>query len=220
MPMRQFTPRQPPADIRIRPQKYRPDPDLSHNHDDLYARAWECDYEQPICDAENNLATPPNSPEILLQSDVSTGQMRNTPGTAHKCPLQIFLKRKNNRYVSRHRTRCGDKLRTTKTVVRPTPAVPSATDLITRNLIARTTTDINSWAELMCSTEGSRRRSTNSRNASLSEYVASQKSPTYSGYSPATNSLATQCWLLQNTATKSKFDSVSFSYTGRFPFIY
>ena len=53
MRMRHFTPRQPPADITVRPQEYKSDPEVSLNHD-LYARAWECDYEQPIFDAEND----------------------------------------------------------------------------------------------------------------------------------------------------------------------
>ena len=40
--MRQFTPRQTPADIRITPQEWKPDPNLSLKRDDLYARTWEC----------------------------------------------------------------------------------------------------------------------------------------------------------------------------------
>ena len=40
MRMRQFTPRQPPADITVKPQEYKSDPEMSPNHDDLYARAW------------------------------------------------------------------------------------------------------------------------------------------------------------------------------------
>ena len=60
MRMRQFTPRQPPADITVKPQEYKSDPEVSLNHDDLYARAWECDYEQPIFDAENDNKAPPN----------------------------------------------------------------------------------------------------------------------------------------------------------------
>ena len=48
MRMRQFTPHQPPADITVKMQEYKSDPEVSLNHDDLYARAWECDYEQPI----------------------------------------------------------------------------------------------------------------------------------------------------------------------------
>ena len=59
MRMHQFTARQPPADIRIAPQEDKPDPDVSLKHNDLYARVWEYDYEQPIFNAENINATPP-----------------------------------------------------------------------------------------------------------------------------------------------------------------
>ena len=90
MQMRHFTPHQPPADIRITPLEYKPDPEVSLKLDDLYARAWECDYEQPTFNAENNNPTPPNLPEIPVQSDVSTEEKRNTPGTAHKCFPENF----------------------------------------------------------------------------------------------------------------------------------
>ena len=90
MPMRQFTHRQPPADIRITPQGLKPDPEVSLKHDDLYARPWECEYEKPIFDTENNNATPPNSLEVPVQSDIPTGEMRNTPRTAHECSPEIF----------------------------------------------------------------------------------------------------------------------------------
>ena len=90
MRMRQFTPRQPPADIRVKPQKYKPDPEVSPNHDDLYTRAWEYDYEQLIFDAENNNAAPPISQEIPVQSEFSTVGMRNTPGTTQECSPEFF----------------------------------------------------------------------------------------------------------------------------------
>ena len=90
MRIRQFTPRPPPADIRITPHDYKPDPDVSLKHDELYARAWEYDYEQPIFDAENKNATSPNSHEFPVQSDVSTEEIRNTPGTAHECSPVTF----------------------------------------------------------------------------------------------------------------------------------
>ena len=45
--MPQFTPHQPQADIRVKPQEYKPDPEVSLNNDDLYARAWDYDQEQP-----------------------------------------------------------------------------------------------------------------------------------------------------------------------------
>ena len=60
----QFTPRQPPADIQVKPQEYESDPEVSLNHDDSYARAWEYDYEQPIFDSKNKNAAKPNSQEI------------------------------------------------------------------------------------------------------------------------------------------------------------
>ena len=90
MRMRQFTPRQPPADITVKPQEYKSCPEVSLNHDDLYARAWECDYEQPIVDAENDNRAPPNQREIPVQSDSSTEEIMNTPGNPHVCSPEIF----------------------------------------------------------------------------------------------------------------------------------
>ena len=90
MRMRQFTPRQPPADITVKPQEYKSDPEVSLYHDDLYARAWEYDFEQPIFDAENDNAVPPNQREIPVQSDSSTEEMRNTQGNTHECSPEIL----------------------------------------------------------------------------------------------------------------------------------
>ena len=90
MRMRQFTLRQPPADIRVNPHEYKPDPEVSINHDDLYARAWEHHYEQPFFDDGNNGATHPEPHEIPIQSDLSTGEMRNTLGTTHECSPEVF----------------------------------------------------------------------------------------------------------------------------------
>ena len=90
MRMRHFTPRQPPADIAVKPNECKPDPEVSLHHGDLYARAWEYDFEQPIFDAENDKAAPPNIQEIPLRSDFSTEEMRNTPGIPHVCSPEIF----------------------------------------------------------------------------------------------------------------------------------
>ena len=90
MRMRQFTPRQPPADITVKPQEYKSDPDVSLYHDDLYARAWEYNFEPPIFDAENHNAAPPNQQEIPVQSDFSTEEMRDTQGNTHECSPEIL----------------------------------------------------------------------------------------------------------------------------------
>ena len=44
MRLRQFTPRQLMPDIKITPREWKPDPDVIIEHDDLYAKAWECEY--------------------------------------------------------------------------------------------------------------------------------------------------------------------------------
>ena len=88
--MCQFTPRQSPADIPIRPQEFKPDPDVSLKHDDLYAGAREYDYEQPVFEAENNNAAPPSPHKIPIQSDFPTEEMKSTPGTTHECFPEIF----------------------------------------------------------------------------------------------------------------------------------
>ena len=51
MRMRQCTPRQPLADIRIKPQEYNPDPYVSLKNDVLYAIAWKYDFERPFFEA-------------------------------------------------------------------------------------------------------------------------------------------------------------------------
>ena len=66
MRLRHLTPQKPLPDIRITPQEWKPDPEVSLKHDDLYARAWECQYERPTFDAENDSVMPPSSPEIVV----------------------------------------------------------------------------------------------------------------------------------------------------------
>ena len=89
--MRQFTPRQPPADIQFKPEEYKSDPEVSLHHDDLYARAWEYDSDQPIFDAENDKAAPPNLQDFPLQSDYSMEEVKSTPENPHVCSPEIFL---------------------------------------------------------------------------------------------------------------------------------
>ena len=80
MRLRQFTPRQPIPDIPITPREWQPDAEVVITHDDLYARAWECEFDEPIFDGDyNNLATP-SPPEITIRSEQAADEMRNTPG--------------------------------------------------------------------------------------------------------------------------------------------
>ena len=68
MRLRHFTPRQSIPDIPITTREWQPDPEGVIIHDDLYARAWECEYVEPIFESDyNNLATP-SSPKITIRS--------------------------------------------------------------------------------------------------------------------------------------------------------
>ena len=66
---------------------------MSLKHDDLYASAWECEYEKPIFDAENNIAAPPKKRELPAQSDLKTEEARKLPGNAQESSQKFFLKR-------------------------------------------------------------------------------------------------------------------------------
>ena len=80
MRLRQFTLRQPISDIPVAQREWQPDRKVVITHDDLYARAWECEYDEPIFDNDyNNLATP-SSTETTVRSEQTTDEMRNTPG--------------------------------------------------------------------------------------------------------------------------------------------
>ena len=143
---RQFTPCQPPADIQITPQEYKPDPEVSLKDDDLYARAWECENEQPIFNAENKNATPPSSTGIPVRSDIPTEEMWNTPGTAQECSLEIFPQTEELCDVTDLYPAMEPDVDTS--LEQPnssptTPAVLNTTYVIIRSLIVMTTTDKN-----------------------------------------------------------------------------
>ena len=88
--LRQFTPRQPPSDIPVPQPEWQPDPEVVITHDDLYARAWECEYDEPIFDSDYNNLTAPSPPEITIRSEQTADEMRNTPGiTPENSPESI-----------------------------------------------------------------------------------------------------------------------------------
>ena len=90
MRLPQFKPRQPISDIPVTQRKWQPDPEVVITHDDLYARAWECEYDEPIFDnGYNNLAAP-SPPEITIRSKQTADEMRCSPGlTPENSPESI-----------------------------------------------------------------------------------------------------------------------------------
>ena len=90
MSLRQFTPRQLLPDVPVTQREWQPDPEVVITHDDLYARAWECENDEPIFDNGYNFLATPSPPEITIRSEQTAGEMRNTPGITPETPPEIF----------------------------------------------------------------------------------------------------------------------------------
>ena len=87
MRLRQFTTHQPIPDIPVTSREWQRDPGAIIKHEDLYARACECEYEKPIFDSDYNNMVTPNSPEITARSEEAADETRIAPGTTRdNCP--------------------------------------------------------------------------------------------------------------------------------------
>ena len=80
MRLRQFTPHQPLPEVPVTQREWQPDPEVVITHDDLYARAWECEYDEPIFDSDHSNLAIPSPPEITVRSEQTADEMRNNPG--------------------------------------------------------------------------------------------------------------------------------------------
>ena len=88
--LRQFTPRQPIPVLQIRPREWKPDPEVIIKHDDLYARAWESEYEKSIFDSAYKNSVTPNSTGITVRSEGAADETSTTPETKRESSLEIF----------------------------------------------------------------------------------------------------------------------------------
>ena len=89
MRLRQFTPRQPVPDVQITPREWKTDQEVIFEHDNLYARAWECENEISIFQSDYiNLVTP-NSQEFTVRSEEVADEMSSTPETTRENSPQI-----------------------------------------------------------------------------------------------------------------------------------
>ena len=90
MRQRRFILRQSVPDIPITPCEWQPDPEVIIEHDDLYARAWECEYDEPIFDSDYNNPVTHKSPENTIQSQEAADEIRSTPGIIRQNSLKII----------------------------------------------------------------------------------------------------------------------------------
>ena len=89
MRLRQFTPRQPIPDTPVTPREWQPDPEVTIKHDDLYARAWECEYDKPIFDSDRDNMVKPNSSGVSVRPEEAADETRSTPGTIQEDPSRF-----------------------------------------------------------------------------------------------------------------------------------
>ena len=90
MRLRQFKPRQLLPDVPVTQREWHPDPEVVITHDDFYARACECEYDEPIFDSGYNILATSSPPEITIRSEQTAGELRNTPGITPETPPEIF----------------------------------------------------------------------------------------------------------------------------------
>ena len=90
MRLRQFTPRQLIPDTPTTPHDWQPDPEVVIKPDDLYARAWESEYDEPKSDSGYDNLVTRSPPEITIRSEQAADELRNTPGTIPESPPQII----------------------------------------------------------------------------------------------------------------------------------
>ena len=68
MRMRQFHPRETGMEIQSPLQELQLDSEAHTTHDDLYARAWEIEYFEPVFDNDKKSLTPQNTRDIIVES--------------------------------------------------------------------------------------------------------------------------------------------------------
>ena len=175
MRLRQFTPQHPLLDCQMTRQEWKLDPKMGIKHDGWYARAWKCDSERPISDAEFNSAAAPKSPEFAGRSDLPAEEIWNAPRTSRQRSRELFPQTDESCDLA-------DTYSYMENVAEMKPEQPNPTPnnqrrlknnwRHNRSLSAITTTDIVSWAALVCSTERIRRCSKSFKNALWNWYIA------------------------------------------------
>ena len=74
-----FAPRRPIPDVQTTSYEWKPDPEVIKKHDDLYARAWESEYETPIFDNGQHEPDNDNSVEMSVRHDLPNDETHSVP---------------------------------------------------------------------------------------------------------------------------------------------
>ena len=127
----------------------QPYPEVIIKHDDLYARAWECEYDKPIIDSDRDNMVISNPPEVTFRPEEAANEIRSTPGTIpYRTTPQRFSPTQMKQMTERIRITTCSLMRiivwSKLTRGLPTPAAQNMIYAITQGQCAMTTTDIKS----------------------------------------------------------------------------
>ena len=144
MKRRLFTPRKSRPDVQTTSNEQKPDPGVIIKHDDMYARAWESEYETPNFDNGEHEPDSENAPEKTVRHDLSNSETCTIPGAIQEDSPEILP----------HTDRTGDgtntdhymapDAETNSEQLSPTALTPAAQNMIYVTIlkqIAMTTTD-------------------------------------------------------------------------------
>ena len=90
MSLRLITPGQPIPDVQTTSHEWKFDPDVIIKHDDLYARAWESEYETSISDNGQHERDSGNSSEVAMRHDLPNDETCTIPGTKNEDSPEIL----------------------------------------------------------------------------------------------------------------------------------
>ena len=94
-----FTPKEPIPDVQTTSQDWKPDSEVVIKPDDLYARAWEFDFEEPIFDDDQDKPSPPLPSKVVVGSDHNYAETCSTPESDAEMSLE-----QNSLFPTNHRS--------------------------------------------------------------------------------------------------------------------
>ena len=87
---RRSTRRPPILGVQITPKGWKPDHEVIIKHDDLYARAKDCENEKSMFYDDRDNSTISTSPKIIVPSDATKNETSTIRGVIPECRPEIF----------------------------------------------------------------------------------------------------------------------------------
>ena len=91
MRLHSFTPREPTPDVQTTSIQRWHVPEFIIKPDDLYARAWDSDFEKANFESDQDIPRPPNPRAVIVETDQTDSKMYTTPESIQKSSSENFL---------------------------------------------------------------------------------------------------------------------------------